>query len=104
MFKAGMFSHERLPELKIYTNLLDDESVMPKQKLEEAIKLEEEEQEKIAMLNAQAQLMKQRVGQFLGQDATAQASQINDIVNSQQVPTETVEEAPEEQTNDNQAQ
>ena len=104
MFKAGMFSHERLPELKIYTNLLDDESVMPKQKLEEAIKLEEEEQEKIAMLNAQAQLMKQRVGQFLGQDATAQASQINDIVNNQQVPTETVEEAPEEQTNDNQAQ
>lgn len=104
MFKAGMFSHERLPELKIYTNLLDDESVMPKQKLEEAIKLEEEEQEKIAMLNAQAQLMKQRVGQFLGQDATAQASQINDIASSQQVPTETVEEAPEEQTNDNQAQ
>lgn len=104
MFKAGMFSHERLPELKIYTNLLDDESVMPKQKLEEAIKLEEEEQEKIAMLNAQAQLMKQRVGQFLGQDATAQASQINDIASSQQVPTETTEEAPEEQTNDNQAQ
>jgi hypothetical protein len=84
MFKAGMFSHERLPELKIYTNLLDDESVMPKQKLEEAIKLEEEEQEKIAMLNAQAQLMKQRVGQFLGQDATAQASQINDITESSQ--------------------
>jgi hypothetical protein len=104
MFKAGMFSHERLPELKIYTNLLDDESVMPKQKLEEAIKLEEEEQEKIAMLNAQAQLMKQRVGQFLGQDATAQASQINDIASSQQVPTETMEEAPEEQTNDNEAQ
>lgn len=104
MFKAGMFSHERLPELKIYTNLLDDESVMPKQKLEEAIKLEEEEQEKIAMLNAQAQLMKQRVGQFLGQDATAQASQINDIASSQQVPTETIEETPEEQTNDNQAQ
>ena len=104
MFKAGMFSHERLPELKIYTNLLDDESVMPKQKLEEAIRLEEEEQEKIAMLNAQAQLMKQRVGQFLGQDATAQASQINDIASSQQVPTETMEEVPEEQTNDNQAQ
>ena len=104
MFKAGMFSHERLPELKIYTNLLDDESVMPKQKLEEAIKLEEEEQEKIAMLNAQAQLMKQRVNQFLGQDATAQASQINDIASSQQVPTETMEEAPEEQINDNQAQ
>ena len=104
MFKAGMFSHERLPELKIYTNLLDDESVMPKQKLEEAIKLEEEEQEKIAMLNAQAQLMKQRVGQFLGQDATAQASQINDIASRQQVPMETMEEAPEEQTNDNQAQ
>ena len=104
MFKAGMFSHEKLPELKIYTNLLDDESVMPKQKLEEAIKLEEEEQEKIAMLNAQAQLMKQRVGQFLGQDATAQASQINDIASSQQVPTETMEEAPEDQTNDNQAQ
>ena len=100
MFKAGMFSHEKLPELKIYTNLLDDDSVMPKQKLEEAIRIEEEEQEKIAMLNAQAQIMQQRVGQFLGQDAAAQASTINDIANSEAP----VEETPQEETIDNQAQ
>lgn len=103
MFKAGMFSHEKLPELKIYTNLLDDDSVMPKQKLEEAIRLEEEEQEKIAMLNAEAQLMKQRVNQFLSQDAEAQAGTINDIANSQ-VAEEVVEEVPQEETNDNEAQ
>lgn len=100
MFKAGMFSHEKLPELKIYTNLLDDDSVMPKQKLEEAIRIEEEEQEKIAMLNAQAQIMQQRVGQFLGQDAAAQASTINDITNSE----EPVEETLQEENVDNQAQ
>jgi hypothetical protein len=100
MFKAGMFSHEKLPELKIYTNLLDDDSVMPKQKLEEAIRIEEEEQEKIAMLNAQAQIMQQRVGQFLGQDAAAQASTINDIANSEAA----VEETPQEETIDNEAQ
>ena len=84
MYKAGMFNAQRLQELKIYTNLLDDESVMPKQKLQEAIDMLEEEQRKIAMINAQANMMSQRVNQFLNQDANAQANQINDIQNAPQ--------------------
>ena len=85
MFKAGMFNAQKLPELKIYVSLLDDESVMPKEKMEEAIRLIEEEQQKIAMMNAQAQLMQQRVNQFLSDDPNAQASQMNEYANQQQM-------------------
>lgn len=85
MFKAGMFNAQKLPELKIYVSLLDDESVMPKEKMEEAIKLIEEEQQKIAMMNAQAQIMQQRVNQFLNDDPNAQASQMNEYANQQQM-------------------
>ena len=76
MFAQGMFNVQRLPELKTYVKLLDDDSVMPKVKLEEAIEVIEEEQEKIAMMNAQAQIMQQRANQFLMEDPEAQASQL----------------------------
>lgn len=85
MFKAGMFNAQKLPELKIYVSLLDDESVMPKEKMEEAIRLIEEEQQKIAMMNAQAQLMQQRVSQFLNNDPNAQASQMSEYANQEQM-------------------
>ena len=73
LLKAGYFSVERLTELKIYVQLLDDDSVMPKGKLEEAIELMEEEQRKIAMINAQAQIMQQKANQFLNEDPDTQA-------------------------------
>ena len=76
LLKEGYFSIQRLSELKTYTDLLDDDSVMPKAKLEEAISIMEEEQRKIAMINAQAQIMQQRANQFLSEDPTAQADQI----------------------------
>lgn len=78
MFTKGMFSVEKLPELKIYVKLLDDDSVMPKQKLEDAIEYIEAEQKKIAMINAQAQMMQQRANQFLNADPEAQASQVGE--------------------------
>lgn len=90
MFAQGMFNVQRLPELKTYVKLLDDDSVMPKVKLEEAIEMIEQEQEKIAMMNAQAQMMQQRAEQFLMEDPEAQASQ---VLEAEQVPTE---EAPVE--------
>lgn len=77
LLKAGYFSVERLNELKIYVKLLDDDSVMPKAKLEEAIKLIEEEQRKIAEINAQAQMMQQRANQFLNAEPDVQAEQIS---------------------------
>ena len=78
MFQAGKFNPQMLTELKIYVKLLDDDSVMPKRKLEEAIKLMEDEQQKIAMINAQAQQMKQRASQFLNAEPEAQARQMLD--------------------------
>lgn len=83
LFVQGMLNIQRLPELKIYRDLLDDDSVMPKQKLDEAIEKMEEEQRKIALIDAQARLMQQRASQFLNQDADAQASQINNIQNQE---------------------
>lgn len=76
MYVQGMFNAQRLPELKTYVRLLDDDSVMPKVKLEEAIKVIEEEQEKIAMLNARSQIMMQKANQFLLESPDAQASQV----------------------------
>lgn len=76
MFKAGMFNIQKLQELKVYVELLDDDSVMPKQKLLEAIKLEEEEQQKIALINANAQIMQQNASQFLNGDVSSQSEQL----------------------------
>lgn len=73
LLNNGLFNIQRLPELKIYVKLLDDDSVMPKAKLEEAIELMEEEQRKIAMINAQAQIMQQRANTFLNEDPDTQA-------------------------------
>ena len=77
LYSKGMFNIQKLQELKTYVELLDDDSVMPKQKLEKAIKIMEEEQYRIAMINSQAQMMQQRADMFLNQDSEAQASMIN---------------------------
>lgn len=76
MYVQGMFNVQRLQELKTYASLLDDDSVMPKVKLEEAIEIIEEEQRKIAEINARAQIMQQRANQFLMEDPEAQAGQV----------------------------
>lgn len=76
LFTEGMLNPQRLGELKVYTKLLDDDAVMPKAKLEDAIEIMEEEQRKIAMIQAQAQIMQQRANQFLNSDANAQAETI----------------------------
>lgn len=76
LFVQGMFNVQRLPELKIYAKLLDDDSNMPKTKVEEAIEMMEEEQEKIAMIQAQAQMMQQRANQFLMGDPEMQAGEV----------------------------
>ena len=85
MFSAGMFNIQRLQELKVYCNLLEDDSTMPKRKIEKAIDMMEKEQERIAMIDAQAKLMQQQVSQFLNSDAEAQAQTIAD--NTQEVAT-----------------
>ena len=88
LLKGGYFNSQRLGELKIYVQTLDDDSTMPKQKLEEAIAFMEEEQQKIAQMNAQAQIMQENAMQFLMNDPDAQAEQ---LANAEQP---MVEEAP----------
>lgn len=95
MFQAGMFNIQRLPELKIYKDLLDDSSVMPKMKLEKAVELMEQEQQKIAMMKAEADMMKQRAQQFLMEDPDAQASQIAEA--AQTMPEDIPMEVPAEE-------
>ena len=70
----GLFNSQRLAEFEAYVNALDDDSVAPKQKLEGIIKRMKEEQQKIAQINAKAQMMKQRASQFLMGDPEEQSS------------------------------
>ena len=85
IFKAGFFAPEKLGELKTYLNALDDDANMPKQKLLEAIEKAEEEQQKIAMIEAQAQMMQQRASQFLDSNVDIQASQMSEAQMQAQV-------------------
>lgn len=77
--KAGYFSAQRVGELRKYAEALPAQSASPKQRLLEICDKIEEEQAKIAEMNARAQVMKQKVQQFLMEDPEAQASQIADL-------------------------
>jgi hypothetical protein len=89
----GMFSAQRLSEFEAYVEALDDDSVAPKQKLQEIAKRMREEQQRIAMIQSAAQEMQQRAQQFLMGDPDEQAQQIADA--RMQLAAE--EEAPEEE-------
>ncbi len=78
LFVQGMFSVERLPEFEAYVEALDDDSVAPKQKLEGILQRMKDEQKKIAIMQAEAQMMQQRAQQFLMEDPDGQAQQIAD--------------------------
>jgi hypothetical protein len=74
----GFFTAQRVSELATYAEVLDDDSVAPKMKIMEAIEHIREEQRRIAMIEAQAQMMQQRAQQFLMEDPDGQAEQIAD--------------------------
>ena len=74
----GLFNSQRMPELKLYVKTLDDDSVMPKQKLLAMIEEWEKEQRRIAAIQAQAQMMQQRAQQFLMGDVDEQANMMAD--------------------------
>lgn len=84
LLTSGMFSSQRIPELKLYIKTLDDDSVMPKQKLLDMIEEWEREQQKIAAINVQSQLMQQRFNQFINSDIDGQASQMANIIRQMQ--------------------
>lgn len=79
--KQGFFNAQRVNELKYYAEALPDDSVAPKQELLDICEKIEQEQQKIAEINAQAQLMQQRYSEFIGdtpenQDAIMQSLQM----------------------------
>ena len=74
----GFFNAQRVSELATYAEVLDDDSVAPKTKILEAVQHIKDEQRKIAMIQAQAQMMQQRAQQFLMEDPDGQAEQISD--------------------------
>lgn len=84
--KAGYFNPQKLGELKVYAKILPDDAIAPKQDILKAIEIEEEEQRKIAQINAQAQIMQQRANQFINGDVEQQASQIADAQNMEKTP------------------
>lgn len=65
MLKAGYFNAQKLAELEVYVALLDDDSSMPKSKLEEAIKKMKETQQRIANIQTQAEKMQMRANKYL---------------------------------------
>lgn len=90
----GFFSPQRIGELKIYHKILPDDAVAPKVLIGEAIEYSEEQQRRIAIADAQAQMMKQRAQQFLMGDPDEQSSMIADAMMQKQMaqPTEATEE------------
>ena len=76
----GFFTAQRVGELATYAEILDDDSVAPKLKIQEAIDHIREEQQRIAMIEAQAQMMQQRATQFLMGDPDEQSSMMADAM------------------------
>ena len=74
----GFFSAQRVSELKAYVKALPDDAVTPKLRLQMVIDEIEDQQRRIAMIDANAKLMEQRAQQFIMEDLDGQASQIAD--------------------------
>lgn len=96
LMSQGYFTAQKVGELEVYASVLDDDSVAPKIKIKEAIEYIKGEQRKIAMINAQAQLMQQQANQFLMGEPDDQARQMSQAIESmsmeEEVPAEEVTE------------
>lgn len=88
MLTSGLFSAQRLGEVKAWATALDDDTTAPKQKILDIIKNMEQDQLRIAQINAEVQATKQRAQQFFNSDVNAQAQQLlgaEQIVAAQQM-------------------
>ena len=66
MLKAGYFNSQKLSELEVYVELLDDDSSMPKNKLIEAIKKIKETQQRISEIQSEAEQLQMKANRYLG--------------------------------------
>lgn len=76
LLTQGFLTAQRVGELEVYAELLDDDSVAPKQKILEAVARVKEQRRRIAQIQANAQIMQQRANQFLTGDIDEQASML----------------------------
>lgn len=83
--KAGFFNAQRVSELKYYAEALPDDSTAPKQELLDICDKIMEEQEKIAMINAQAQMLQQSASGFINATPQDQAEQISQVMENSTV-------------------
>lgn len=99
----GFFTAQRVSELATYAEVLDDDSVAPKIKILDAIDHIKAEQQKIAMIQAQAQQMQQKAQQFLMGDPDEQSSMMADAMmqGGQAAPVEEDMEVSEDNPDDN---
>ena len=74
----GLFAPQRVGELEVYSDLLDDDAVAPKVKIKEAVKRIKDEQRRIAQIESEAHMMQQRAQQFLMGDPDEQAGMMAD--------------------------
>lgn len=74
LFIKGMFNPQMLGQLKFYLECLDDDSVMPKQKLLGRVDKELEKQSRIAEIQAQGQQLIAQQQQFYNMDPDSQAT------------------------------
>lgn len=72
----GFFTAQRVSELEIYSRLLDDDSVAPKVKIQEAIRYIKGEQRRIAEIEAKAQAMMQQTNRLMLEAPNSQAAQL----------------------------
>ena len=100
LLTQGFFNPQRIGELKIYHKVLPDDAVAPKVLIGAAIEYAEDQKRRIAMIDAQAQMVKQRAQQFLMGDPDEQSSMMADAMMQsqmqQEVPVE--EEVPTEES------
>jgi hypothetical protein len=75
LFVSGLLHVDRVNELEVYGNLLDDDAVAPKEKILEAVRQIKQKQNQIAQIEAQAQLVQQMANQSLAQAQDPQAQQ-----------------------------
>lgn len=78
LMMQNLFTSQRVGELEIYADLLDNDSVAPKMKILEAVKKIKKRQQRIAQIAADAQLVQQKANDFLMGDIDDQAQQIAD--------------------------
>lgn len=88
LLQAGLFAPQRVGELRKYAEALPDDASAPKQKILDICDKTEEEQMKIAQINAEAQIMQERANEFLMSGPEAQTETISNIQQGMQEPQE----------------